>query len=143
MPSRCTRPVAVVVALGALLTAPTVKACTIVRTPKQAHQAERAAYRKADLVVTVDAISESYMAAPGPQMGFLRVGVGRGRVLQVHKGARSQNGEILNYLVADGEDSVSCPALSSTRPGQRYKLYLVFGPGAGPPMILYRDPFFD
>lgn len=118
-------------------------ACTIIRTPKQERKAEQAAFRKADLVITIDAVSENYVAMPGPHAGTLRVGLGSGQVIEVHKGAKSLRGHVLNYLVADGEDSVSCPALSSTRPSQRYKLYLTLGPGAGPPMIIYRNPFFD
>ena len=129
-------------ALCSLLAAPAT-ACTIILTPKGERASERVAFRKANVVVTVDAASESYMAVPGPFAGTLRVGVGSGRVVDVHKGPSSLRDRVLTYLVADGEDSLSCPALTSARPGRRYKLYLVYGPGAGPPTIVFRNPFFD
>lgn len=75
-------------ALAAFNAAP-AKACTIVLGPKDERRSERAAFSKADLVVTVDALSESYIPLPGAFAGTLRVGVGTGRVLEVHRGHRS------------------------------------------------------
>ncbi|MBU1377458.1 MAG: hypothetical protein KKA30_15930 [Alphaproteobacteria bacterium] len=143
MPAHRHRDVAIsLAALVASLASPAL-ACTIILTPKSERASERVAFRKANVVVTVDAASESYMPVPGPSAGTLRVGVGRGRVVKVHKGPSSLQDRMLTYLVADGEDSVSCPALGSARPGRRYKLYLAYGPGSGPPTILFRNPFFD
>jgi len=108
-------------------------ACTAIEDP----HAERRAFEKADLVITVDAVSEKLLPVPGE--GSLRVGFASGKILQMHKGRRELKGREITYRVVEGSDGLSCPAVGSTRPGARYKLYLSFFADGGPPLIIRRE----
>lgn len=126
-------------ALGFLFTAQAAFACATIHTSASERKAERAAFRKADLVLTVDAETESYVAVPGRLAGTMRVGVGTGKIVEVHKGPTSLRGRTTTYLVADGEDAMGCAADAPARPGSRYKLYLSWGAGSAPPMTIYSE----
>ncbi len=83
------RDLTITLAALAVFSAAPARACAIILTPKDERRSERAAFRKADLVVTVDALSESDIPVPGAFAGTLRVGVGSGLVVELHKGHRS------------------------------------------------------
>jgi hypothetical protein len=95
---------------------------------------EATAFEEADLVVRVQALTETYMAVPDTPS--LRIGVGTGRIIERFKG-NVANGSVIAYRVVDGEDhGPTCPARRFTRPGASYKLYLKFTADWGPPIIL-------
>lgn len=106
-------------------------ACLEIPTEK----GRRQAFKAADDVVRVHALSEAYLQVPRP--GSQRVGVATGRVVEVRKG-NARVGDILTYRVVDGEDrsGPACPARRFTRPGSEYTLYLKRTPDWGPPIIL-------
>lgn len=117
-------------AIAALLWATPALACLEIVTP----QGEARAFKDADLVVTVRASTEDYLAVPNTDS--LRVGVATAEVVEVSKG-RASRGGIISYRVVDGQASPSsCPARRFTRPGGTYKLYLKHSADWGPPTIL-------
>ncbi len=124
------RAVLILASVLATLSATPAFACLEIVTP----QGERRAFREADLVVRVQALTEDYLVVP--ETPSLRVGVATGRVVEVMKG-RATAGSVINYRVVDGQGRGStCPARRFTRPGRSYKLYLKHPADWGPPTIL-------
>lgn len=126
------------VALGTF-SAASASACVTIRTSESERKAEQEAFRRASIVVTVEAKTEDYVPMPGRFAGSMRIGVGSGTVIEVHKGPPSLAHRSTNYLVMDGEDPMGCSADAWARPGSRYKLYLFQLPKSAPPMIIYSE----
>lgn len=117
-------------AAAAVLWATPAFACLEIVTPK----GQARAFKAADLVVSVRALDENYIAVPNTQS--LRAGVATAEVVDVMKG-RAARGGLISYRVVDGQAGPSsCPARRSTRPGGRYTLYLKHASDWGPPTIL-------
>lgn len=117
-------------ALAASLVAGPAWACLELIGP----ESKARAFKEADLVVKVEALTETYL--PVPDTPSLRIGVATGRVLETFKGRAGRN-PVIAYRVVDGEGSPpSCPARRFTRPGGVYTLYLKFTSDWGPPVIL-------
>lgn len=120
----------VAIAAGALLAATPAFACLELVTDAT----KARAFKSADMVLKVEALTEEYLPVPGTQS--LRVGVGTGRVVATLKG-RSRPGDLVSYRVVDGEGrDPSCPARRFAHPGHTYELYLKEVADWGPPVIL-------
>ena len=125
------RSLLLLVSMTAALTAGPAWACLEIVTP----QGEARAFREADQVLRMQALTEEYQAVPG--RATLKVGVATARVVETLKG-RAARGQVVTYRVADGggEGGTNCPARRATRPGGTYKLYLKEVSDWGPPVIL-------
>lgn len=105
-------------------------ACLEIVTPK----GRSAAFRAADRVVRVEALTETYVPVPGSES--LRVGVATARVTDVLKG-RDKLNAVITYRVVSGQPSPpACPARRGTPPGGAYTLYLKPVGDWGPPILL-------
>lgn len=117
------------VSLAAVVATP-ASACLEIVTERSKAQA----FKSADLVLKIEAETETYLPVPG--MGSLRAGVGTGRILETLKG-RVSPGETVTYRVVDGAaPEPMCPARRFARPGQTYMLYLKYVSDWGPPIIM-------
>lgn len=119
---------------------PLAAALTLVAGPARAclevvtEKGKARAFDAAEIVVRVEALTESYV--PVPNTRSLRVGVGTGRVIESLKG-RTAKGTVISYRIVDGEGGdMSCPARRFARPGGVYTLYLKQTVDWGPPIIL-------
>lgn len=114
---------------ASLLAGPAAACLEIVSPPGEAR-----AFEEADMVVRVEALTETYLSAP--HTPSLKVGIATGRVVETLKG-RVAKDSVIVYRVVDGEGvEPSCPARRATRPGGVYKLYLKYVADWGPPVIL-------
>jgi hypothetical protein len=109
--------------------------CTVVPfSPSVQRQKERQAFRQADIVATIETISEVFEEKPRYAQAVF--GRATGKVLDAKKG-QIKRGEMLDFEVVKGSDSIDCPAGWDTLTGHRYRLLLKMAP-KGPPTILWQ-----
>ena len=121
---------------AAALAAGPANACLVL----EGRNAEEKALRAADLVVTVEALTQDLRPDP-TEPGIFR-GSATGRVSSVQKG-RMRIGKVVAYRVSSGKDVMGCPEFRQTVPGRTYDLYLRRARPGEPWTVIRRAPFYD
>ncbi|MBS0360324.1 MAG: hypothetical protein JSR98_02995 [Proteobacteria bacterium] len=122
---------------GLCLAPPIAQACTLIPFPPNVQrQKEREAFRHADVVATIEVVSEDYEVSPRYANAFF--GNATGKILDAKKGP-IKRGDLIHFEVTKGFDGIDCPAGWDTLTDHRYRLLLKVAPNGTPKIIWQRE----